>query len=372
MRKYQLLFQVFAVFVIFSSFRAADLVITTPEPGAVIYPDERLILRAGGLDTDSTEYVWTVGGSELAPGGSDAMYDGGIAVGVQTIKVEAFRGGSLLAEASAELEVISRPVQFSLSESIDWEGEFSRRGTMVAFTSFRSGDPEIWTASASGQAVERLTYSEGWNPAWSSDGKYLAFWSDRSGKRNVYRVDLDEDKKTAEPLAPDYVSAWSPAYSPSDSRLVYTSFDKHGRRIMVVDTEMEGSEAQEVVPYRLHPMFPRWLPGADGLVFTSFAGTKSSVQRVTFGVDGSQSFAELAVDGAQDADVSPDGNLLTFVRNGDVFLKKISGGLERLLTRDGKGCLSPRFSADGSRVIFASPQSGNYDLWLVDVPLDML
>ena len=94
---------------------------------------------------------------------------------------------------------------------------------------------------------------------------------------------------------------------------------------MVVDTEVEGSDAQEAVPYRLHPMFPRWLPAANGLVFTSFSGTKSSVQRVIIGDDGSQSFAELADDGAQDADISPDGNLLTFIRDGDVFLKKVSG-----------------------------------------------
>ena len=300
------------------------------------------------------------------------MYEAGIPVGIQTIKVEAFSGGSVVDQASIEIEVISRPVQFSLSSNIDWEGEFSPRGTMVAFTSFRSGDPEIWTATASGQAVTRITYSEGWNPAWSADGKYLAFWSDRTGRRNVYRVDLDEDKKTAEPMAPENVSVWSPAYSPSDARLAYTSFDSHGRRIMVVDTEFEDSEAQQVVPYRLCPMFPRWLPSANGLVFTSFAGTKSSVQKVILGDDGVQVFSELAADGAQDADVSPDGNLLTFVRDGDIFLKKISGSSERLMTRDGKGCLSPRFSADGRRVIFASPQSGNYDLWLVDVPLDML
>ena len=138
----------------------------------------------------------------LSPVAAIAMYDAGIAVGMQTIKVAAYRGGMIVSEASEEIEVISRPVQFSLSESIDWEGEFSPRGTMVAFTSFRSGDPEIWTASASGQAVTRLTYSEGWNPTWSSDGKYLAFWSDRSGRRNVYRVDLDEDKKKRRALGP--------------------------------------------------------------------------------------------------------------------------------------------------------------------------
>ncbi len=74
--------------------------------------------------------------------------------------------------------------------------------------------------------------------------------------------------------------------------------------------------------------------------------------------------------GAENADVSPDGQLVVIVRHGELWLHRLKDGYERPLTRDGAEALSPRFSPDGRQVIYASTRSGNYDLWLLDLPVE--
>ena len=58
------------------------------------------------------------------------------------------------------------------------------------------------------------------------------------------------------------------------------------------------------------------------------------------------------------------------VRHGELWLHHLEDGYERALTRDSSEPLSPRFSPDGSQVVYASTRSGNYDLWLLDLPVD--
>jgi len=60
-------------------------------------------------------------------------------------------------------------------------------GQSVAFN--YQGD--IWTASISGQNLKRLTIHEAYdaNPKWSSDGKTIAFQSDRFGNSDVFTID---------------------------------------------------------------------------------------------------------------------------------------------------------------------------------------
>ncbi len=85
---------------------------------------------------------------------------------------------------------------------------WSPDGTTIAYTSDREGTKDIWvmdvtvTAGAHGRVVtagnhRRLTTDAASataldeQPAWSPDGRYLLFVSDRSGTPDVYRLDLD-------------------------------------------------------------------------------------------------------------------------------------------------------------------------------------
>ncbi|HUH12158.1 MAG TPA: amidohydrolase family protein [Longimicrobiales bacterium] len=66
-------------------------------------------------------------------------------------------------------------------------------------------------------------------------------------------------------------------------------------------------------------------------------------------------------------DVSPDGRTLVFDLLGDLYLLPIEGGTARPLTQGMAFDAQPRFSPDGSRVVFTSDRDGGENVWIMAV-----
>ena len=138
------------------------------------------------------------------------------------------------------------------------------------------------------------------------------------------------------------------------------------RSLKILDyTTFDQQEPQEVVGPEEFPMFPRWFPGGEELLFTSYRDALPVISRVSL-LD--RRIQRIGKPGAEDADINPEGKLVVLVRDGNLWLLRMADGLERQLTREGAGALSPRFFPDGSKILFASSVSGNYDLWTLDLP----
>jgi eukaryotic-like serine/threonine-protein kinase len=98
------------------------------------------------------------------------------------------------------------------STRIDDDGIWSPDGTKFAFSSDRSGQAEIWVASAAGTNARRVTNLNGrcGSPAWSPDGKWLAF--DYSGSTAVRVAIVPVDGGPARVL-PDSTVGLVPSWS---------------------------------------------------------------------------------------------------------------------------------------------------------------
>jgi dipeptidyl aminopeptidase/acylaminoacyl peptidase len=107
----------------------------------------------------------------------------------------------------------------------------SPNGRQVAFTVRETNwdenayETEIWIGDTSSGSSRQLTYGRksSLQPAWSPDGSWLAFVSDRDGKRQLYRIALVGGE--AEKLTSTEEGVNNFAWSPSGTQVAYTMTD---------------------------------------------------------------------------------------------------------------------------------------------------
>jgi Tol biopolymer transport system component len=131
--------------------------------------------------------------------------------------------------------------QLTFNLEPDWDPDLSPDGKTVAFYSYRTGDREIWTAPAAGGSATQLTRSAGLDatPEWSPDGRSLVFRSERNGNSDIWMIAAGGDGERAVTLEPGYDI--SPSWSP-DGVLAFTTWTPQGRQIRRVQAAGQTSE----------------------------------------------------------------------------------------------------------------------------------
>ncbi|WP_305784051.1 amidohydrolase family protein [Symbioplanes lichenis] len=126
-------------------------------------------------------------------------------------------------------------------------------GMRVAFRALN----DIWTMTI-GQAPRPVTRDSWWkcDPAWSPDGRYLSYSSDRGGSLNIWLRDLrtGEDRQLSDLAG---AAAVSGSWSPDSARLAF--LDQTGALYTV---EVATGEIRRVYPATFEPGRPTW--SADG------------------------------------------------------------------------------------------------------------
>jgi TolB protein len=71
---------------------------------------------------------------------------------------------------------------------------WSPDGKRILFSSWRTGNPEIYIAGYDGSGLTQLTDNLSWDvhAAWSPDGKRIAFDSDRMGNFDIWVMEVRE------------------------------------------------------------------------------------------------------------------------------------------------------------------------------------
>lgn len=116
--------------------------------------------------------------------------------------------------------------------AIDAHPCWSPDGKKIAFATARWGDLEIAVLTLESGELTRVTDSVGLDdyPAWSPDGKSIAFVSNRDGNFEIYRYDVEHrqvENVTNHPQM-DHFPAWTP-----DGRLTFISNRSRGFDIYV-------------------------------------------------------------------------------------------------------------------------------------------
>lgn len=209
---------------------------------------------------------------------------------------------------------------------------WSPNGKFIAFwTASEKGQRDILVIDAAGGTPKAITDDAAvdWNPIWSADGKYLYFASDRGGSMNFWRVAVDD--KTGD-ISGEFQAATIPS-----SAGQHFCFSRDGKKLVYVQNN-----------------------------------NRSTIQRIEFDPNTEKINGQPAalIEGTQTAAhpaVSPDGERIAFSSAGatveDIFIINKDGTGLRNLTDDKAKDRLPRWSPDGNLITFFSNRNGKYEIW---------
>jgi TolB protein len=191
----------------------------------------------------------------------------------------------------------------------------------IAFVSNGTGNKEIYICEFDGYSPRQVTHlnSITLSPAWSSDGKWLAYTSYAKGKADLYIKHLREKRGTV--ISKKGINI-TPAWVPNQFALAASlSFSGDPEIYLLTGT---GKVINKLTKSRGIDVSPTW---------------------------------------------SPDGKQMAFVskRSGtpQIYIKNISSGSVRRLTFQGRYNTQPSWSPKGDKVAYSGMESGRNNIFVI-------
>jgi Tol biopolymer transport system component len=177
------------------------------------------------------------------------------------------------------------------STGYDAEAVYSRDGSMLAFTSTRDGDLEIYIMNSDGSETWRVTENPGYDGGafFSPDGKRLVFRAQqfpsdedleeykallkndlvKPSRMEIFTINIDGSDRRQ--ITDNGAANFAPYYHPSGEKIIFSSdLDnprEHNFELYLVDTD--GENLERVTYSEQFDGFPMYSYAGDKIVFAS-------------------------------------------------------------------------------------------------------
>jgi tol-pal system beta propeller repeat protein TolB len=200
----------------------------------------------------------------------------------------------------------------------DWPA-YSPDGKQIAFQSERDGNSEIYTMDVNGKNAHRLTSnnSKDYHPDWSPAGQEIIFISDRDGNPELYKMQDNGNHQLRLTQTP--FREFNPQWSPDAKKIIYY-LEKGNQKDQIYITDQNGGVPTQMTTDSTHNVYPSW---------------------------------------------SNDGETIIYGMKGDLWLMKAQHPAENKIFLKGSGYA--KFSPDGKKIAFKKGRWPNAEIWLCDI-----
>ncbi|NMB53164.1 MAG: protein kinase [Leptolinea sp.] len=258
---------------------------------------------------------------------------------------------------------------------------------LIAFTSERTGNSQIWSMNPDGSTQKQMTgLADGaCQPAWSPDGTQLAFISPCIGKKDIYAgsqiylSNADGKNVHLMPAPMNPAGDFNPAWSPDGKKIAFASL-RTDTKPHIFLFSFEDSSVKQVTSASYGDIQPSWAPSGLQLAFVrQFPNSQIWITDLT----GKQQF-QYSPSGAVKnywPEWSRDGSILFYSQTSpEPFLPYLVGlsyenrgkSLEFRLPPVGAADIGPAtelaISPDGKWGTYESwPDGTNHDIYIISI-----
>ena len=236
-------------------------------------------------------------------------------------------------------------------------------------------DKHVWSVDQDGANLHLMSSAtqEALSPAWSPDGRKVAYMEFNQGHGQIYLLDLASGKRSVVYGSTGRASDFTPAFSPDGKTIAFSRATEEGTDLWTVDYRDACCLQRLTVGKFSDNLSPTYSPDGRRLAFVS---TRPGLPQIyVMGADGTdqQLFApfDYGVSGSSNApDWSPDGLSVAFHRDVggtlQVFVLDVRKGTVKQLTSLGRN-EDPSWAPDSRHLVFVSDRAGYRQLWIIDL-----